>query len=701
MKKRICCLIILLLLVCGLSASAEIAEKSTAAPSSTPTTTTNRNVVVVTSGTAVPTTAPTAAPQATKAPSVVIINSNVSVNNQSTATPIPASMADGYVQDPVSFAEGSVSFYANEDNAYCNRRVYQVNGMTAQAFAEAYAEVCKSYGTMTYTQATASPSGWVYLCFVPAQGYAFDSFTTSSSDWTTGDVCLSICYIEGYDYVTVRYSLDLLLGDLGYRISSPVAVQEPAVEATSAPTATPQVNNVSSVVIVNSSVSVNTQSAAAQQPTAAPQPNVTPVPAAQVGDCVQDPIAFGEGALQFYSDTESAYCHRKNYQLTGGSAADFAKAYADACKNHPYMSYLGLTTSPSGWSYYCFASANGKAYDDFTNNSGDWSTGNLCLSISFKESSPYITICYSFDLTLSDLGCRISSPITTAVSQLDELKAIWLSDNQYYYNQLSAEHKQAFEDCISNTLNYPNQSPAAGSDYRRQALGPMIKKDNPRIFWVDWVDSNGRLRYETGDTAHMGAVQFPEGETLPSLQDKFLSGISTAVTQIKKNLPANASTRDTVKAIHDWLCENSSYNDSQTSSHKKESDPVAFAYLAAHSAYSAIIPSDAYEPVCEGYAGAFQVLCEEFGIEAICVYGNAQGIGNHTWNYVKLDDGQWYLVDVDADDLAASYNHTRFLLNEAQRAQYGYTPDAYLGSGVNPTNGYTEGAAFTFPELAK
>ena len=291
--------------------------------------------------------------------------------------------------------------------------------------------------------------------------------------------------------------------------------------------------------------------------------------------------------------------------------------------------------------------------------------------------------------------------ITPVADPLAELKPLWLSKNQYYYQQLSAQHKQAWEVVIRNVLLYPNQSPVSPRDTRRQALGPMIKLDNPRIFWIDWIDTNGRLRYETGVVAHMGALQFPQGQTLASLQETFLAAISKAVAQIEKSLPANASSRDTVKAIHDWLCKNNSYNSQQTTSHKKDSDPVAFAYLAAHSAYSAIIPGDAYEPVCEGYASAFQILCEEFGIEALHISGGTKEIPSHAWNYVKLDNGQWYLVDVDADDLAASYNHNRFLLDAAASARYGYTADPYVGSGVNPSNGYSEGAAFTLPALAK
>ena len=273
----------------------------------------------------------------------------------------------------------------------------------------------------------------------------------------------------------------------------------------------------------------------------------------------------------------------------------------------------------------------------------------------------------------------------------------WLSPDQYYYQQLSPEHKAAWERCIANVLSYPEQTRAA-SDRRHQALASMIKTDNPRIFWVDWIDTTAWLRYDTGSTPHNQGLVFPEGKTLADYQATFQAGVDAAVAEISAKLAKNADAKAKVKAIYKWLCANNTYNDAQTSSHKKESDPVAFAYLAAHSAYSAIIPGDPYEPVCEGYAGAFKVLCDELGVPCICVNGSVSGAKYHMWNYVQLS-GVWYLVDVTTGDL---YNMDAFCLMSASNVKkQKYTPNPYMNSGVNPDNGYTEGAAFTVPELSR
>ena len=277
-------------------------------------------------------------------------------------------------------------------------------------------------------------------------------------------------------------------------------------------------------------------------------------------------------------------------------------------------------------------------------------------------------------------------------------RADWLSADQYYYQQLSPEHRAAWERDIANVLSYPAQQKAE-RDRRHQALACMIKADNPRIFWVDWIDSNAILRFDTGTEPHYGGVVLPEGVTLEMLQTRLSEGVAKAVAEIAGKLPSGADAAAKVRAIYAWLCEHNTYNDAQTSKHKKESDPVALAYLMAHSSYSALIPGDAYEPVCEGYAGAFKVLCDELGVPCLCVSGSMTSLSAHMWNYVQLENGLWYQVDVTTGD---AYATDQFCLMTALgAAKYEYTPNPYMGSGVNPANGYEEGAAFTVPALAE
>ena len=71
--------------------------------------------------------------------------------------------------------------------------------------------------------------------------------------------------------------------------------------------------------------------------------------------------------------------------------------------------------------------------------------------------------------------------------------------------------------------------------------------------------------------------------------------------------------------------------------------------------------------VCEGYAKAFKVLCDQLGVPAVCVSGlsdkSRTGSG-HMWNLAQIG-GSWYLVDVtwdDSDTAGAQASSRRYLL---------------------------------------
>lgn len=132
------------------------------------------------------------------------------------ATPIPDHVVA--VQDPLSYAPDRVVYYANQSNEYCQRFAYQITIGTGKEFADAYAESMKNNPNLVYTELSPSPSGWIYHCFAPAEGKTYDLFTTSADDWSTGSICLSICYHPESSYVTLRYSNDFIMTDTQLRL---------------------------------------------------------------------------------------------------------------------------------------------------------------------------------------------------------------------------------------------------------------------------------------------------------------------------------------------------------------------------------------------------------------------------------------------------------------------------------------------------
>lgn len=94
---------------------------------------------------------------------------------------------------------------------------------------------------------------------------------------------------------------------------------------------------------------------------------------------------------------------------------------------------------------------------------------------------------------------------------------------------------------------------------------------------------------------------------------------------------AGTTVEEKVKAINRAICDMAEYSTEGT---------------YAHEALGVFREGKA---VCEGFARAFQILCEVNGVEAVCVIGDGvtkEGTEGHMWNYVKADDGKWYCVDV-------------------------------------------------------
>ena len=109
------------------------------------------------------------------------------------------------------------------------------------------------------------------------------------------------------------------------------------------------------------------------------------------------------------------------------------------------------------------------------------------------------------------------------------------------------------------------------------------------------------------------------------------------------DIPDGSATAEKIRALNNWLTKKNGYStaDSFTSAHR---DPMA----ALNG------KSGADGPVCEGYAKAFKVLCDQLGIPCVLIAGDTENsVGQkeaHMWNAVKMEDGKWYAVDVTWND---------------------------------------------------
>lgn len=131
------------------------------------------------------------------------------------------------------------------------------------------------------------------------------------------------------------------------------------------------------------------------------------------------------------------------------------------------------------------------------------------------------------------------------------------------------------------------------------------------------------------------AAKFPR-ESVPSLD--------WLATQL---VAPFSSLNDRARAIFTWLHHNISYDvDAFFNNAVRPSTPA-----------STLLTGLA---VCEGYAGLFTAIATIAGLESVVVGGHGKGFGsstlppgaptppetsNHAWNAVKIDNGEWKLID--------------------------------------------------------
>jgi hypothetical protein len=68
--------------------------------------------------------------------------------------------------------------------------------------------------------------------------------------------------------------------------------------------------------------------------------------------------------------------------------------------------------------------------------------------------------------------------------------------------------------------------------------------------------------------------------------------------------------------------------------------------------------------VCEGYTKTLQILLNFSGVENIYVVGSSDSYA-HAWNLIRLDDGEWYWVDLTWND-NDYMNYNYFCVNDVQ-----------------------------------
>ena len=236
-----------------------------------------------------------------------------------------------------------------------------------------------------------------------------------------------------------------------------------------------------------------------------------------------------------------------------------------------------------------------------------------------------------------------------------------------------------------------------------QAAADAFKHDHPEVFWIrspktySFTISSVPDTEQTGDDGKTRSVfqivsaTYKPVETFAgagSLISSYQAGVQAAVAKVREMADSwnteGAETGSTayqallVRAADEYLCSRLFYDRDvlKTAVSVSAAENSGSQSVACNDAYRIYTSAAAFlgetdhltmGVVCEGYAKAFKVLCDQLGVPAVCVSGlsdkSRTGSG-HMWNLAQIG-GSWYLVDVtwdDSDTAGAQASSRRYLL---------------------------------------
>ena len=240
---------------------------------------------------------------------------------------------------------------------------------------------------------------------------------------------------------------------------------------------------------------------------------------------------------------------------------------------------------------------------------------------------------------------------------------------------------------IQGSVSYPfttqDEAVATGSVLAQEALykefdsftqwagvaWDAFDREHPEVFWLGGQSSYSYLGSVSFSlkggvcTVHYDAemvvwLQY-SGFDIRSAEYRSASAVAAgikardaAINEILAGCPKQG-VYEQILYLNDALTARNAYNSAVATGYGEPS-------TSAWKCISALVGNTgAAGPVCEGYARAFQVLCDKLGIPCVLVDGVARESlvsvpESHMWNYVQIDGG-WYAVDVTWNDPYVSY----------------------------------------------
>lgn len=244
-----------------------------------------------------------------------------------------------------------------------------------------------------------------------------------------------------------------------------------------------------------------------------------------------------------------------------------------------------------------------------------------------------VAVCLSFS------GCSFFNDLFSVNPQVSDKSEALLEENptpkqtSYSYKAITNEDTKNLYAQIENECQKltPDQIKCTGKLSEKDIYEAIVafKNDHPDVFWLD----NTFSYYHADGTTYVEISYIVTDSELSEQQETF----NTAVENFINNATMYSSEYEREKYVNDYIVENCVYDDAAAENDNTLGN--------SSTAYGVLVDGKA---VCEGYARAFQLLCNKMGIECVSVAGMTGNVG-HEWNCANID-GNWYQIDVTWND---------------------------------------------------
>lgn len=291
-----------------------------------------------------------------------------------------------------------------------------------------------------------------------------------------------------------------------------------------------------------------------------------------------------------------------------------------------------------------------------------------------------------------------TQPFTFYAQLDDNQKAVY---NSILADPLENPYNVTLAEPVTCTIPFPTDGVIALPQETSDALMTVViggmtalADDHPEIFWLGGFNIYYSYSYDFNDdgtiTLFIPAMMIDITLNSQAYEswDEVFATYQTMLTAIEA-FPVRGFTRyEKLKSIHDGIANQVVYDPNLGAEGENPTD---------HEPTSVFL--EPFTTVCEGYAEAFQLLCQREGIPCITVVGTANG-GGHAWNYVQMEDGVWYAVDLTWDDQGDIMYDFFLVGSQTQNYYFGQT----TFSGAHVPNGQRFNSdlfALSYPTLSR